>query len=207
MKDTKMKTNDINQLVTDFTKVITYKIITTIRNHYGSLESFKTECNSQSNKSLARYNINFHVDSKILQALTRTSDGKRHLDEVLSMLNPKELVYKHKFDWKFKSGKKFSKPSTFYIPFEQLEKLFALEDTELSPFMTTTKFYTKTQHKMIDKYILGYRKPRKEYDKDSDKFRKSVEARKTKAIAKIVSKNSDSMTDDEALELVNQLDI
>lgn len=60
------------------------------------------------------------------------------------MLNPKELVYKHKFDWKFKSGKKFSKPSTFYIPFEQLEKLFALEDTELSPFMTTTKFYTKT---------------------------------------------------------------
>lgn len=60
---------------------------------------------------------------------------------------------------------------------------------------------------MIDKYILGYRKPRKEYDKDSDKFRKSVEARKTKAIAKIVSKNSDSMTDDEALELVNQLDI
>lgn len=169
--------NDIEKLTRDFTQVITFKIVTTIKNHYGSLGRFKAACGSGSNAELARYNKNFHVDSKVLQALTRRG-GRRNLDEVLSRLNPEELVYKHKFDWKYKSGKKFSKPSTFYIPFKRLEALFAAaDDPERSPFDTNSEFYTADQHRLIDKYVLGFgKKERRPYTK-SEKFRDAVAAR------------------------------
>ena len=195
----------IDNLVDDFTKVITFKIITTIKNHYGSLNEFKKACSSSSNKDLKRFEKNFHIDSKTLQSLTRDSKGKRHLDEVLANLNPELLRYKHKFDWKYKSGKKFSKLSTFYIPFERLDKLFALEDIPgESPFYTKSGFYSQRQHKLIDKLILGYgAKTRKSYTK-SEKFLRSVEARK---ISKIVKRNPDSITDEEAIILLDSLGI
>ena len=195
----------IDNLVDDFTKVITFKIITTIKNHYGSLDEFKKACSSSSNKDLKRFEKNFHIDSKILQSLTRDNKGRRHLDEVLANLNPELLRYKHKFDWKYKSGKKFSKLSTFYIPFEQLDKLFALEDiSEESPFCTKSGFYSQRQHKLIDKLIIGYgAKSRKSYTK-SEKFLRSVEARK---ISRIVERNPDSINDEEASILVDSLGI
>lgn len=196
----------IDNLVDDFTKVITFKIITTIKNHYGSLDEFKKACSSSSNKDLKRFEKNFHIDSKILQSLTRDNKGKRHLDEVLANLNPELLRYKHKFDWKYKkSGKKFSKLSTFCIPFKRLVKLFALEDIPgESPFYTKSGFYSQRQHKLIDKLILGYgAKTRKSYTK-SEKFLRSVDERK---IRRIAERNPDSMTDEEASMLVASLDI
>lgn len=201
----KMKELNINELVNDFTQVITFKILLTIKNHYGSLESFKDSCRSKSNKELARYNKNFHIDSKILQALTRSSDGKRHLDEVLANLNPERLVYKHKYNWTYKkSNKKFSKPSTFYIPFKRLEQLFALADMEETPFSTNSGFYTERQHCLIDKHIFGFRKKeRKAYTK-TDKFMKSVEARKIKRLA---TKDPDKLSDNDIKQIVDDLDI
>ena len=193
---------DIKELVEDFTQVITFKIILTIKNHYGSLESFKDSCRSKSNKELARYNKNFHIDSKILQSLTRGCDGKRHLDEVLANLNPEKLVYKHKFDWKYKNGKKFSKPSTFYIPFDELERLFALEDLEETPFKTDSGFYTERQHRLIDKHIFGFnKKERKAYTK-SEKFIKSVEDRKIK---RIISKDVGNLSEEDIEQLANDI--
>lgn len=195
----------IDNLVEDFTKVITFKIITTIKNHYGSLDNFKKACSSSSNKDLKRFETNFHIDSKILQSLTRDNKGKRHLDEVLSRLDPNLLRYKHKFDWIYKSGKKFSKLSTFYIPFEQLDKLFALEDfPEESPFCTKSNFYSQRQHKLIDKFVIKYgAKPRKAYTK-SEKFIRSVE---TRNISRIVESGPNDITDEEARILVDSLDI
>lgn len=195
---------DINELVNDFTQVITFKILLTIKNHYSSLESFKDSCRSKSNKELARYNKNFHVDSKILQALTRGCDGKRHLDEVLANLNPEKLVYKHKFDWKYKSGKKFSKPSTFYIPFDELERLFALEDLEETPFKTDSGFYTERQHRLIDKHILGFRKKERKPYTISEKFKKSVEARRIK---RLISKDPDKLSENDIKQIADDLDI
>lgn len=124
---------------------------------------------------------------------------------MLARLNPELLRYKHKFDWTYKSGKKFSKLSTFYIPFEQLDKLFALQDIPgESPFYTKSGFYSQRQHKLIDKLILGYgAKPRKAYTK-SEKFLKSVEARK---ISRIAERDPDDITDEEASILVDSLDI
>ena len=124
---------------------------------------------------------------------------------MLANLNPELLRYKHKFDWKYKSGNKFSKLSTFYIPFEQLDKLFALEDIyEESPFYTKSSFYNQRQHRLIDKLILGYgSKSRKSYTK-SEKFLRSVEARK---IRRIVERDQDSITDEEASILADSLDI
>lgn len=203
-----MKTNDIKQLEVDFTKVVTYKILITIKNCYGSLESFKQACNSKEDHALFKFNKLFHIDSKILQALTRTRDGKRNLDKVLSMLNPKELVYKHKCDVKYKSGKKFKKPSTFYIPFERLNKLFELEDDEeYSPFISSSKFYTKEQYKIIDKYIYKFsKKQRKEYTK-TERFNKAIEARTAKKIVDKAAENPDSLTDDEMSKLLENIEL
>lgn len=124
---------------------------------------------------------------------------------MLARLNPGLLRYKHKFDWTYKSGKKFSKLSTFYIPFERLDKLFALEDIPgESPFYTKSSFYSQRQHKLIDKFILGYgAKPRKAYTK-SEKFLRSVEARR---ISRIVERDPEDITDEEASILVDSLDI
>ena len=193
----------IDNLVDDFTKVITFKIITTIKNHYGSLAEFKKAYSSSSNKDIKRFEKNFHIDSKVLQSLTRDSKGKRHLDEVLARLDPELLIYKHKFDWKYKSGKKFSKLSTFYIPFEQLDRLFALEDIpEESPFCTKSAFYSQRQHKLIDKLVLNYgAKHRKTYTK-SEKFVRSLEARK---ISRLVERNPDNITEEEASILLDSL--
>lgn len=200
-----MKNISIEQAVDDLTKVITFKIVTTIKNHYGSLEKFKAECGSGSNQALARYNKNFHVEQKVLQALTRTSDGKRRLEEALKRLDPSKLVYKHKYDFKYKkSGKTFSKPSTFYIPFDELERLFKAEHDENTPFSTDSGFYTKRQHKLIDKYVFGYGvKERRPYTK-SEKFMKSVRDRQLK---KLASKDENGLTDEQMLELVESLDI
>ena len=51
----------IDNLVDDFTKVITFKIITTIKNHYGSLYEFKKACSSSYNKAIKRFEKKFHV--------------------------------------------------------------------------------------------------------------------------------------------------
>ena len=150
-----MKTENINALVEDFTKVIQYKIIRTIKKHYGSLNAFKlsySKAMSGNNCELARFNKNFHVESKILAMLTRDSKGSRHLSEVLHLLDKNKLVYKHKCDivrqteWSKpkEERKKFSKPSTFYIPFEELDRLFSMDGDQDSPFVTTSGYYTKT---------------------------------------------------------------
>ena len=145
-----MNINDINQLVEDFTKVLTFKIVTTIKNFYHSLDEFKKEQNNKNLQTLARYCKNFHVDSSILQKLTRSKDGKRHLDEVLSSLDSSRLVYKHKFDGKLRSGKKFSKLSTFYIPYKMLDVLFQNNDV----FNAKSAYYTAHQTDLIFKHVL-----------------------------------------------------
>ena len=67
-KNTRYKMDKtIDSLVDDFTKVITFKIITTIKNHYGSLDEFKKACGRFSNKDLRRFEKNFHIDSRLLQ--------------------------------------------------------------------------------------------------------------------------------------------
>lgn len=210
MKDKNMKTENIDELVEDFTKVIQFKIITTIENHYGSLAEFKAEYEraaSGNNQALKRYLTNFHFERKMLTALTRSSDGKKRLSVVLSKLDNKKLVHKGKCDIKYKkSGKKFSKPSTFYIPFEELDRLFSLKDTESTPFKTDSGYYTRNQHRLIDKFIFNYTKPRKSYTK-TPKFIESLEKkrheREDTRLKAIASKSS--LTDEEMAELVKDL--
>jgi len=220
-----MNNNEINELIEDFTKVIQFRIITTIVNHYGNkstdyniaLNNFKSACNDKSNHSLARFNKNFHFDSKFLQSLTRDKKGGRHLDEVLSNLDKNRLVYKHKYSHKYASGKSFNKPSTFYIPFNELERLFNLAKSEQTPFKTDSGYYSKRQHKLIDKLIFGYGvKKRKEYTK-SPAFIAAVEKRKElnekkKAEIKLKTlvekiESGAELSGDEASELLNGLEL
>ena len=188
-----MNEDEMRKMTDDFVKVITFELITTIKNHYGSLEAFKAECRDKSNRSLARFIKNFHIDTKVLQSLTRDSKGNRHLDEVLKRLDKNVLVYKHKSDVKHKSGKMFSKPSTFYIPFKRLDSLFAKLTDEASPFNTKSSYYTDRQRKLIDRLVFGYKKERKPYTK-TEKFYANVEAKKQqKNIAGILEKQANGV--------------
>lgn len=116
---------------------------------------------------------------------------------MLKRLDPSKLVYKHKYDFRYKkSGKTFSKPSTFYIPFKELDRLFKAEYDENTPFSTDSGFYTKRQHKLIDKYVFGYGvKERKQYTK-SEKFMKSVSDRKLRKLASKVEGGENGLTDE-----------
>lgn len=154
----------IEEITENLTKVVTFKILTTIRKHYGTLSAFKREYAAGGNRALARYVKNFHVDESVLQRLTRVG-GKRYLGEVLKRLDPSRLVYKGHYTKVYKSGKKFSKLSTFYIPFQELDRLFALSSSDDTPFYTKSRYYTDEQHKLIDKLILGYGTKRKTYTK------------------------------------------
>jgi hypothetical protein len=194
----------LDEMRETFTKVITAKVLITIKNHYGTLEAFKAATASKSNTELARYNKNFHVDGKILHKLTR-HNGKRVLAQILSSLDNTRLVYKAKYDKVYKSGKRFSKPSTFYIPFPELERLFALDGTDKTPFRTDSSFYTDEEHRLLDRLIFGYgAKERKEYTK-SERFKASVERRK-KAHKAALSKGNEELTDEDVQRLLSGLD-
>ena len=202
-----MKNDEMKKMMDDFVKVITFKLITTIKNHYGSLDAYKAECRDKSNRALARFIKNFHVDTKMLQSLTRDSKGNRHLDEVLKLLDKDVLVYKHKSDVKHKSGKKFSKLSTFYIPFKRLDELFAKLTDSASPFNSRSSYYTDRQCKLIDRLVFGYRKTRKPYTK-TEKFYLNIEAKKQhKNLTSILEKeaNGAELSAAEIDELVDSI--
>lgn len=203
-----MKTDDMAQLVEDFTKVIQFKIITTIKNLYGSLGAFKASCRKAKNgdnKELARFNKNFHFDRKLLSGLTRAKDGTKRLREVLARLDEKRLVHKGKCTSTYKSGKKFNKPSTWHIPFAELEQLFGLMNTDNSPFATSSGYYTENQAKLISKYVYGGSKKRKAYTK-SEKFLKSVAQRKAASVA-IRDANNEDITDEDASKLLESINL
>lgn len=207
-KRRKHRTYDMNKTIDEiretFTKVITAKILITIKKRYGTLEAFKQAVSSKSNLELARYNKNFHVDEKILQKLAR-HNGKRLLRQILETLDEKRLVYKAKYNRKFPSGKEFEKPSTFYIPFPELERLFALDGTKETPFYSHSSFYTKEEHKLIDKLIFGYGvKERKPYTK-SEKFIASVKRRKDERIAALL-KTDKQLSASEIDSLLDKID-
>lgn len=125
--------------------------------------------------------------------MTRDSKGNRHLDDVLKQLDKNVLVYKHKSDVKHKSGKKFSKLSTFYIPFKRLDTLFAMPNDSASPFNSKSSYYTDRQSKLIARLVFGYKKERKPYTK-SEKFYANVEAKKQqKNIAGILEKQANGV--------------
>ena len=194
----------LDEIRETFTKVITAKVLITIKNHYGTLEAYKAAAASKSNAELARHNANFHVDSKILHKLTR-HNGKRVLAQILSTLDKTRLVYKAKYDKAYKSGKRFSKPSTFYIPYPELERLFALDGTDKTPFRTDSSFYTDEEHRLVDRLIFGYGvKARKAYTK-SEKFTASVERQK-KARKAALSKGNAELTDADMERLLGGID-
>ena len=150
--------NKRNTTIDDFIKIVQFKVITTIRNHWKSLEAFQADWNYQtthkdkeSNHIFARIVKNFNIEHNTLTNIAgRDENGSKKLGKFLSQLtkdNPK-LVYVHKKTATYKStGKKFNSDSWFYIPFEELKRLFALDGIEGSdPFVVNsrTTYYTES---------------------------------------------------------------
>ena len=155
-------------ILEDFTKVVQFQIIETIRRHWGSLNEFKAEWiyqethkDKEANRIFAFIQTSFHVEKATIRSLTQDHNGKRYAKEIKAALDPNELVYAGKKTLNYKSGKKFNCDSWFYIPFKRLDELFAFCQIDADPFDVKSKYYTERQRKLIFKYILKKRTPNK----------------------------------------------
>jgi len=75
----------------------------------------------------------------------------------------------------------------------------------MSPFRPDSDFYTQEQHKFIDKYILGYCKERKTYEK-SQRFLSSIERRKKERLVKLAEKCGGMMDEHDIGKLLDAID-
>ena len=193
-----------------------FESIDLFRQQYSSLSkvNISTTCPSQSEECFKnidwekykdflhfQYSLHFTDDNErykfMWPKLLKITDAIKYLNTISGMTND---IYRIN-----------------YIPFNELERLFNLAKAEQTPFNTDSGYYSKRQHKLIDKLIFGYgTKERKQYTK-SDKFIAAVEKRKElneKKKAEIELKtlvekaeSGTELTDVEALELINGLEI
>lgn len=196
-----------NITIDDFVKIVQFKVITTIKNHWKSLDAFKsdweyqaTHKDKESNRIFARIVKNFNIEHGTLTNIAgRDENGSKKLGKFLSQLTKSnaKLVYVHKKTATYKkTGKTFNSNSWFYVPFEELKRLFALQGIEgQDPFVVNsrTEYYTDVQHELIDKYVFGYKKKR-EYVK-TDKFIAYQNSRKQGSATERIK--SGNITDDE----------
>lgn len=176
--------NEIETTAENFTKVIQFKILRTIQKNWTTLENFKRDWEYQSTHSDKNANRifkliwkSFNVDKKTIRSLTQTKTGGRQAKAVKASIDTKRLVFVGKKTATYKSGMKFETDSWFYIPFEELTRLWNIAECEgVNVFDPSSDFYTKEQHKLIDKYILKFDQKPRTYTK-TEAFWKYQESR------------------------------
>ena len=176
----------------DFTKVIQFKVLITIRSNWKTLNAFRRDWDRQvsqkdreSNRIFSRMVRSLHLDRQTLSNVAgRAEDGKRQVGTFLKSLdrNNPHLVHVGKKTATYRSGKRFNAPSWFYIPFAELDRLFAMQGSTQDPFSIrrSSSFYTEEQKRLISAYILGYRE-RRTYTK-GEKFAQYQKIRRAKTI-------------------------
>ena len=207
----------------DFIKVVQFKVITSIRNHWTSLNAFEadwkyqtTHKDKEANHIFARIVKNFNIEHSTLTNIAgRDEHGSKKLGKFLAQLTKENtrLVYVHKKTATYKkTGKKFNSKSWFYIPFDELHKLFALDGIEGSdPFVVNSHnaYYTDAQHKLIDKYILGFRRDKdRKYIKTNKFFDYQKKRRQgIEEAARQARLNAGTLNDNDIEELIKDIDL
>ena len=150
-------------------KVLTFHLLNSIKKYYGTVDNLKKADNkiksdiknrTVSNKELSHFNNCFYVSpdkiSKIV-GIPRDENGKKVrvttqvLDNLIKRNNIKILP---NYTLRFNSGKTFTVKTRYILDYKYLDKVW--DNKEVCN--NESSYYTKKEHELIDKYILGYDK-------------------------------------------------
>ena len=153
-------------------KVLTFHLLNSIKKYYGTVDNLKKADNkiksdiknhTVSNKELSHFNNCFYVSpdkiSKIVGKIKneqgkQVRKTKQVLDNLIKRNNIKILP---NYTLRFNSGKTFTVKTRYILDYEYLDKVWDNEEV----WKNESSYYTKQEHKLIDKYILNYNKPTK----------------------------------------------
>lgn len=150
-------------------KVLTFHLLNSIKKYYGTVDNLKKADNkiksdiknhTVSNKELSHFNNCFYVSpdkiSKIVGKIKneqgkQVRKTKQVLDNLIKRNNIKILP---NYTLRYNSGKTFTVKTRYILDYKYLEKVWNNEEV----WKNESSYYTKQEHKLIDKYILGYDK-------------------------------------------------
>lgn len=153
-------------------KVLTFHLLNSIKKYYGTVDNLKKANNkiksdiqnhTVSNKELSHFNNCFYVSpdkiSKIVGKIKNEKGKqirktKQVLDNLIKRNNIKILP---NYTLRYNSGKIFSVKTRYILDYDYLDKVWDNEEV----WNNKSSYYTKKEHKLIDKYILNYNKPTK----------------------------------------------
>ena len=148
------------QRIDDLEKVLTFKITYNVKKIYGTLDNFK-----KTYDAICKGKAGSDKQVKFCKEFGLARDSRLgicgldlKIDEITAALAPRGIRLQKHFTKHYKSGKNFVVNSYWYIDFSKLEELLK------NPAVVDTKseFYTKRQHKLIDKYVFEYCKKKEE---------------------------------------------
>lgn len=148
-------TRTLQERAADLEKVYTFSIVTTAKKFYGTVEKLKAVYKKiVDGKATAKEQVDFcrlfsHKPAEYRNILGRI-DGKRVKLSDVEPLFSKWLHYQHHFNKNYKSGKTYVVHGYWYIDFDVLQKFWNSKDVALA----SSSYYTRQQHKLIDKIIL-----------------------------------------------------
>lgn len=195
------KTNfNIDEYVDNFEKIIIFKTCTSIKNIYKSIENYLNSIKVLSKPfhtltdeeihSLNKFNKTFQINKTQIEKIItkpridgiRTRITKHVLNKVkergiIKVFNHGAIVYKNKLP--------IRTCSSYVVDIKVLKSYFNDENV----FNTKSDFYTKKQHKIIDKFILNYKK--EPIIMNTKKSKKSQKIKTTK-----IQPNNDIPTED-----------
>lgn len=159
----------VDEYVDNFEKVIIYKTCTTIKNIYKSLDNYFAvlklltkpyhSLSESEIHAINKFNELFKLDKYTVEKIITKPriNGKRTCitKQVLNKVKERNIIkiFNHG-TIRYNSGKTFKLFTKYTIDIKLLQSYFNNENV----FNTNSNFYTKHQHKLIDKFILNYKK-------------------------------------------------
>lgn len=146
-----------------FVKIIILKTIYNIEKHYNkSIAEYlkavtlihKRNLTTEENKQFAKFVTLFNLDCATVEKLIgRPSGIKRITKDVINFcVNNGDIEILNACNINYSSGKSFTHNRCYYLPVKLAEKYLNNKDV----LNTNSSFYTKKEHKLIDKYIFKY---------------------------------------------------
>lgn len=162
-------TNDRTEIVE---KVLTFHILNRIKKYYKTIDNYHSE-----KKDVKKFNSIFHIDSDIIDKLIgypRDERGKQvKVNQAVKdnlNKNGKVKVLNH-YKKTYKSGKSWNVFDRYILTDDYLATIW--NNTEA--FKCESSFYTKQEHDLIDKYILGYDKTTKHISSKKEETKTQID--------------------------------
>jgi hypothetical protein len=185
----KIKEDFITISADNFEKVIIFKTCQTIKKIYKTLDSYiavtklltKHVKTPDDLKLINQFNSLFQIDKNTVKKLITVPkiNGKytRITTEVLNLIKERGIIkrFNHR-NINYKSGKPFTMCNVYIIDVKHIQNYYYNNNV----FNTNSDFYSKKQHKLIDKFILNYNKSEDTIVKNNFKKENNMKAKQPK---------------------------